>query len=440
MVEIHQKLNNKIFDIDEQFSEGKINTIKKYSGGYTNVDSNGFQILIDYPRSNYVPKYSIESILNKNFSKDFFKNKMIVIGATAPSLKDIFAFPSSRFIKDSQLMYLSGAEIHAHRANQLFSLQNGNTLQINTINPTLELFLIILLTLSTALYIEKSKKILYGLLGLIIIISSLSIAVFLSFISGYWIEFALPIISIILVSTVSWVKKAAEQQKQKALMQKLLGQTTSPEVAEELWKQKDELIENGKFPGIELPVTILFSDTVSFSSVSEKMTPTELLDWLNTGIEKFVKIISKNGGMVNKFTGDGFLAVFGAPVKKSYEESSYASINTAIEIRKEIDNLSNELKEKKLPLIRLRIGVHSGKIITGSMGGSEKIEYALIGDTVNVASRLESLEKEKMSNNCRILVSGDSLKYLKNNKFNIVSWGERKVKGRDSSVEVFEIL
>ena len=135
MVEIHQKLNNEIFDIDEQFSEGKINTIKKYSGGYTNVDSNGFQILIDYPRSNYVPKYSIESILNKNFSKDFFKNKMVVIGATAPSLKDIFAFPSSRFIKDSQLMYISGAEIHAHRANQLLSLQNGNTLQINTINP-----------------------------------------------------------------------------------------------------------------------------------------------------------------------------------------------------------------------------------------------------------------------------------------------------------------
>ena len=135
--------------------------------------------------------------------------------------------------------------------------------------------------------------------------------------SGYWIEFSLPIISIILVSTVSWVKKAAEQQKQKALMQKLLGQTTSPEVAEELWKQKDALIENGKFPGTELPVTILFSDTVSFSSVSEKMTPTELLDWLNNGMEKFVKIISENGGTVNKFTGDGFLAVFGAPVRLS---------------------------------------------------------------------------------------------------------------------------
>ena len=440
MVEIHQKFNNEVFDIDEQFSEGKINTIKKYSGGYTNVDSNGFQILIDYPRSNYVPKYSIESILNKNFSKDFFKNKMVVIGATAPSLKDIFAFPSSRFIKDSQLMYISGAEIHAHRANQLLSLQNGNTLQINTINPTLELFLIILLTLSTAIYIEKSKKILYGLLGLIIIIPSLSIAVFLSFMSGYWIEFSLPIISIILVSTVSWVKKAAEQQKQKALMQKLLGQTTSPEVAEELWKQKDSLIENGKFPGTELPVTILFSDTVSFSSVSEKMTPTELLDWLNNGMEKFVKIISENGGMVNKFTGDGFLAVFGAPVRKSLEESSNASIKTAIEIRNAIDDLIKDSGKKNLPPLRLRIGIHSGKIITGSMGGAEKIEYALIGDSVNVAARLESLNKEKMNNNCRILVSGDSLKFLKKENYNIENWGECKVKGRESLVEVYEIL
>ena len=93
-------------------------------------------------------------------------------------------------------------------------------------------------------------------------------------------------------------------------MQKLLGQTTSPEVAKELWNQKDSLLENGRFPGTELPVTILFSDTVSFSSVSENMNPTELLDWLNRGMEKFVKIISENGGMVNKFTGDGFLLLY----------------------------------------------------------------------------------------------------------------------------------
>ena len=95
---------------------------------------------------------------------------------------------------------------------------------------------------------------------------------------------------------------------------------------------------------------------------------------------------------------------------------------------------------KNLPPLRLRIGIHSGKIITGSMGGAEKIEYALIGDSVNVAARLESLNKEKMNNNCRILVSGDSLKFLKKENYNIENWGECKVKGRESLVEVYEIL
>ena len=223
-------------------------------------------------------------------------------------------------------------------------------------------------------------------------------------------------------------------------MQKLLGQTTSPEVAEELWNQKDSLLENGRFPGTELPVTILFSDTVSFSSVSENMNPTELLDWLNRGMERFVKIISENGGMVNKFTGDGFLAVFGAPVKKTYEQSSNEAIKTAMEIREAIEKLKKDLEAEGLPLIKLRIGIHSGKIITGSMGGAEKIEYALIGDSVNVAARLESLNKDKMNNNCRILVSGDSLKFLKKENYNIENWGECKVKGRESLVEVYEIL
>ena len=79
----------------------------------------------------------------------------------------------------------------------------------------------------------------------------------------------------------------------------------------------------------------------------------------------FSKIISENGGMVNKFTGDGFLAVFGAPVKKNYEQSSNEAIKTAMEIRNAIEKLKDDLEAEGLPLIKLRIGIHSGKIITG---------------------------------------------------------------------------
>ena len=440
MLEIHQFLNKESFNLEDKFYKNKISLIQNYSGGYTNVDSNGFQIFINYPEKNYIPIYSLSEILEDKIPLEKLKNKMIVIGATAPSLKDVFAVPSSRFVTDSKNLLISVAEIHAHRANQLLSLQNNSTLKIKTINPFIELFGIIFYVFLISIYIEKTKKISIGLIVFISALGLLALAVYLAFIIGYWIELALPVIGAITFSSISWLKKASEQQKQKALMQKLLGQTTSPEVAEELWNQKDSLLENGRFPGTELPVTILFSDTVSFSSVSENMNPTELLDWLNRGMEKFVKIISENGGMVNKFTGDGFLAVFGAPVKKNYEQSSNEAIKTAMEIRNAIEKLKDDLEAEGLPLIKLRIGIHSGKIITGSMGGSEKIEYALIGDSVNVAARLESLNKDNMKNNCRILVSKESLNFANGSDYKLEEWGPCKVKGRESLVEVFEIL
>ena len=440
MLEIHQFLNKESFNLEDKFYKNKISLIQNYSGGYTNVDSNGFQIFINYPEKNYIPIYSLSEILEDKIPLEKLKNKMIVIGATAPSLKDVFAVPSSRFVTDSKNLLISGAEIHAHRANQLLSLQNNSTLKIKTINPFIELFAIIFYVFLISIFIEKTKKISIGLIVFISALGLLALAVYLAFIIGYWIELALPVIGAITFSSISWLKKASEQQKQKALMQKLLGQTTSPEVAKELWNQKDSLLENGRFPGTELPVTILFSDTVSFSSVSENMNPTELLDWLNRGMEKFVKIISENGGMVNKFTGDGFLAVFGAPVKKNYEQSSNEAIKTAMEIRNAIEKLKDDLEAEGLPLIKLRIGIHSGKIITGSMGGSEKIEYALIGDSVNVAARLESLNKDNMKNNCRILVSKESLNFANGSDYKLEEWGPCKVKGRESLVEVFEIL
>ena len=293
MLEIHQFLNKESFNLEDKFYKNKISLIQNYSGGYTNVDSNGFQIFINYPEKNYIPIYSLSEILEDKIPLEKLKNKMIVIGATAPSLKDVFAVPSSRFVTDSKNLLISGAEIHAHRANQLLSLQNNSTLKIKTINPFIELFAIIFYVFLISIFIEKTKKISIGLIVFISALGLLALAVYLAFIIGYWIELALPVIGAITFSSISWLKKASEQQKQKALMQKLLGQTTSPEVAEELWNQKDSLLENGRFPGTELPVTILFSDTVSFSSVSENMNPTELLDWLNRGMEKFVKIISE---------------------------------------------------------------------------------------------------------------------------------------------------
>ena len=169
MLEIHQFLNKESFNLEDKFYKNKISLIQNYSGGYTNVDSNGFQIFINYPEKNYIPIYSLSEILEDKIPLEKLKNKMIVIGATAPSLKDVFAVPSSRFETDSKNLLISGAEIHAHRANQLLSLQNNSTLKIKTINPFIELFAIIFYVFLISIFIEKTKKI---SIGQIVFISS----------------------------------------------------------------------------------------------------------------------------------------------------------------------------------------------------------------------------------------------------------------------------
>ena len=130
MIEIRQLLNKKNFDLEDKFYKKEIPLIKNFSGGYTNVDANGFQIFINYPEKNYIPIYSLGDILEDKISSEKLKNKMVVIGATAPSLKDVFAIPSSRFETDSKSLLISGAEIHAHRANQLLELQNNSPLKM----------------------------------------------------------------------------------------------------------------------------------------------------------------------------------------------------------------------------------------------------------------------------------------------------------------------
>lgn len=171
------------------------------------------------------------------------------------------------------------------------------------------------------------------------------------------------------MTMTSWIRRATASQEQRRQFERLLGQTTSPAVAAELWSQRETLLTNGRFPGRELPLTMMLADTVRFSSVGEWMAPAELLDWINIGMEKFVEIINRHGGMVNKFTGDGFLAVFGAPLSVDACANAEAAVAAAREIQLAITDLLVELKGRDLPPIRLRIGICSGPVITGSMGG-----------------------------------------------------------------------
>ena len=171
------------------------------------------------------------------------------------------------------------------------------------------------------------------------------------------------------------------------------------------------------------------------------MSPSELIEWLNRGINIAVEAVNKRNGMVNKFTGDGMLAVFGAPLSEGKTKDSQNAIAAAREIQERFGDLNQQLKSEGLPKMGLRIGIHSGVVLTGSLGNAQRLEYAVMGDTVNCASRLESCEKKRQSNLVRILVSSTTREQLGEAdqiyEWNI--WGLLTVKGREKELEVSEL-
>jgi adenylate cyclase len=165
------------------------------------------------------------------------------------------------------------------------------------------------------------------------------------------------------------------------------------------------------------------------------------MEWLNRGISISVDSVDKYGGMVNKFTGDGMLAVFGAPLSDGVNRDAQQAVRAATEIQEKIRKLNKELQDANQYPMKLRIGIHSGLVLTGSLGNSKRLEYAVIGDAVNCASRLESYEKNRQTNLVRVLISSETRNQLEeaDHEFEWVSWGSIPVKGRKKELTVFEL-
>ena len=138
------------------------------------------------------------------------------------------------------------------------------------------------------------------------------------------------------------------------IIRKLLGQTTSPEIAEQLWLSRDSIIKDGKIYGKEQIITALFLDICDFTSASEILSPSELISWLNEILGFCVDKVIINNGIVNKFTGDGLLAIYGAPVSSGKQKDALNSINTAQMIMDELSVLICQISVPKCYIIKIK--------------------------------------------------------------------------------------
>ena len=234
----------------------------------------------------------------------------------------------------------------------------------------------------------------------------------------------------------------------RAILMKLYSRHVSKEIAESVWANRDSFLDGQRPLARKLVVTVLFTDLKGFSAISEKMEPPQLYGWLNGYLGAMAQVVQDHGGVLKQFTGDGILALFGVPVPHTtaaeQEKDATSAVGCALAMGSRLVGLSREWREAGLPAVSMRAGIYTGEVAAGSVGSDDRFEYAVIGDVVNTASRLESYDKslatpDSLPNRCRILI-GEPTHRLLNGKFISKEIGLLEVKGKSNKVSVFLIM
>ncbi len=204
----------------------------------------------------------------------------------------------------------------------------------------------------------------------------------------------------------------------------------SRQVAEEIFKNPLEYIETLK--GLRKKVTILFADIRGFTPLTERLSAEEVVSLLNDALTGITKIIFKYEGMIDKFIGDSVMAVFGAPI--AHEDDVDRSISAAVEIQKSIREMNKKRKKENKEAINVGIGINTGDVVVGNIGAKVRLDYTVIGGSVNLANRLQ-----EVASGGEIIVSKNIYKEAKVS-FKFSEPMRIKVKGKDEPIEIYRVL
>lgn len=237
-------------------------------------------------------------------------------------------------------------------------------------------------------------------------------------------------LSIFLISSIMENRRAKENEEKKKL-RGAFQQYVSPDIVEEITKNPDKL----KLGGDKKVLSVFFSDIRGFTTLSEKMNPEELVSFLNQYLSKMTDIVLENKGLVDKYIGDAIMAFWGAPMDNA--DHAIDACTAAIRMKKKMVEFSEECKKKGLPEIKIGMGINTGDMVVGNMGSDKRFDYTVIGDNVNLASRLESLTKQY---HIGINISQTTFDMIKGKGFSARQMDLVAVKGKTKPVKIYELI
>lgn len=385
----------------------------------TNVPLEDGNLIINYS----TPPYKYNAISYKDIYFDTFnpkgvQDKIALIGVTTPSVQDHASTP----IKPETDM--PGIEIHANAIQtileQNFLLNQTKTSQIITLAALAIIGSIALVFLNIWLGI-----ILALLLGI-----GYYAAAHITYSNGLIINMIYPFIAVVLIYIGSVMYKYFAELKQRKYLQTAFGRYLSPDIMNEVLKNPKLLHRSG----MKREITVFFSDIAGFTGVSEKLEPPVLLDLVNDYLGAMTDIVLKHHGTLDKYVGDAIVAYFGAPLKQA--DHAHRTCSVALAMREKLPSLHEKWKREGKPLIDFRIGINTGEAIVGNVGSEKRFDYTIMGDEVNLGSRLEGANKRYGT---RIMVSEHTYAVVRDD-FIFRPLDIIKVKGKDKAIEVFELV
>ena len=239
-----------------------------------------------------------------------------------------------------------------------------------------------------------------------------------------------PIVLILATLIFGYAFKSISENKNKEKVKNAMGRYISQDVMQNVVKN----IDNIRLGGKKATVSVLFADIRGFTSMSEKMTAEEVSVILNEYFSAIEPIITKYNGVINKFIGDAVMAIFGDPIED--ELHPMKAVLCANEMLKCVRKLRYKWMDENKPDIEIGIGINTGEVFVGNIGSEKRLEYTVIGDTVNIASRIESYNKVYKT---KFLIGETTYEYVKN-RVDVIKIGGVTIRGTKKKMDIYEIL
>lgn len=352
------------------------------------------------------------------------EGKMVFVGSTVPEHQDFWA---TTFVDEGSggALYTPGVEIHAHAVDTILKQR-----YIHVIPRWINYLLILLVGVGVTALAAWMKARLGGVVGLAVVglIAATGLLMFLRYSSWIWV--ISPIVAAVLAYSGSTVALYLAEIQDKARIRGIFQHYVPPRVVNELMAHPELLVLGGE----ERELTVLFCDIAGFTSIAEMLSPTQLVSMLNEYLTEMTEVVMEYEGIIDKYQGDALMAEFGAPVP--FADHALRGCRAALKMQSALSDLRERWEREEKPQLYSRIGLNTGMMLVGNLGSRHIMDYTVMGDNVNLASRLEGANKVFGTSICISEMTYEQLEgEIICRELDLI-----RVTGRQQPARVFEVL